>query len=106
MKRFFIIIMIIFMFNAAAIPEDTIYNDDIVISTDFKKIERDFNNLLESIGYTIDSKSLKGWIRIFNSKEKLYDYEIYIPEADRKLYIIFLKNKLKKEENKYNRGLK
>jgi len=106
MKKFFIIVMIIFMFNSAAIPEDTIYKDDIIISVDFKKIEQDFNNLLKSIGYTIDSKSLKGWIRIFNSKEKLYDYEIYIPETDRKLYIIFLRNKLDKKENKYNRGLK
>jgi len=57
-------------------------------------------------GYDFDSKSIKGWIRIFNSDEKLKDYGIYVNEVERKIILAELKNKYRKFCNKYKREVK
>jgi len=57
-------------------------------------------------GYDFDSKSIKGWIRIFNSKEKLEEYGIKVNKIERKIILVELKNKYKKFSNKYKREVK
>jgi len=57
-------------------------------------------------GYDFDSKSIKGWIRIFNSKEKLEEYDIEVNTIERKIILVELKNKYRKFRNKYKREVK
>ena len=101
MNRVIIIIILMFILSGDAIPED----ENFYVHDSNKTIE-EFNNIISKIGYHIDSKSIKGWIRIFNSRDKLYDYEIYINEEDRIRYLIFLRIKNKETQEKYNRGIK
>ena len=49
----------------------------------------------------LDAKSLKGWIRVFNSNSKLREYEISVTIEERERVLLFLKEKYKKENNKY-----
>ncbi len=53
----------------------------------------------------VHSKSLKGWIRIFNSNDKLYDYGISLSREDRELVLEHFKEKYKEKIKKYNRGV-
>ena len=87
-----LLLLLLLLFTNAAIPEN--YEN-------FQKIEKEFNILLCKIGYVEDSKSIKGWLRIFNSKEKLNDYEIYIPEEKRIkiIKLLLYKEKINKTKN-------
>jgi len=63
-------------------------------------------NILTANNLDEDSKSLKGWLRLFNSPEKLKYYDIYISEEDRKLMIIYFREEYKIKLLKYNKGVK
>jgi len=70
-------------------------------------IDINYSNLcLLRNGYDFDSKSIKGWIRIFNSDKKLKDYGIHVNEIERKIILLELKSKYRKFSNKYKREVK
>ena len=87
MKFIKVIIFIMFLTTA------TISADNTVISNNTKKI-------LVRENVDLDSKSLKGWMRVFNSNEKLNDYEIYTSTTEREQILIYLKELYKIEFKK------
>ena len=64
------------------------------------------NNILSFYGYDMDSKAPKGWLRIFNSKSKLDEYEIFVSDKDRVDIIAYFREDYEKFEKKYRRGVK
>jgi hypothetical protein len=64
-----------------------------------------FERVFRSNSLDLDAKSLKGWIRLFNSNEKLRDYDIYITDTERIEIIYVLKKKYMKEKETYERGI-
>ena len=94
------------MINSSAIPLECPKTPVIMEKKDQIRIRSDLMSILTKINYDIDSKSIKGWIRIFNSQEKLHDYEIYISDFKRKEILWYLKYKLYNKEQKYKREIK
>jgi len=92
-KLLLLLLLLLLLFTNAAMPGN--YEN-------FQKTEKEFNILLCKIGYVEDSKSIKGWLRIFNSKEKLNDYEIYISEEQRIKILKLLLYKEKINKTKYH----
>jgi hypothetical protein len=66
--------------------------------------------IIQSIFYRenidLDAKSLKGWMRVFNSNSKLKDHDIYVTDEEKNIILIFLKNKYIYENTKYVRLVK
>jgi len=54
----------------------------------------------------LEAKSNKGWIRIFNSKEKILHYGYKVNEYERFLILDYLRNKGKLKSDRYSRGVK
>lgn len=63
-------------------------------------------DIINANNIDIDSKSLKGWIRIFNSKTKTDDYGFYLSDNERSMLLIYMREKSFKKTNKYKRGIK
>jgi len=68
-------------------------------------IERQVSVIFRNNGIDIDSKSIKGWIRIFKSRDKLMDYNIYVEEKERKVVLLYLRKRYNNKMSKYKRGL-
>ena len=60
---------------------------------------------LNKYGYDYDSKSIRGWIRVFKSDEKLKEYGIVIQKKERKKVLFYLKKDYDKYRKKYRRGI-
>jgi len=72
-------------------------------STSYKYDQKIVEEVLIREEIDLDSKSLKGWIRLFNSRDKINAYDIYISIEERKqmlLYLNCLYNKKNKENSK------
>jgi hypothetical protein len=54
----------------------------------------------------IDGKSIKGWIRIFNSEEKCNDYGFDMNESERETLLSYMREKQNKKNRKYKRGIR
>jgi hypothetical protein len=70
--------------------------------------EFDYNEvayIIERNDLDIDSKSIKGWIRIFNSRDKIYDYGYDISDYEREMMIKYFKELKNKKIKKYSRGM-
>ena len=82
----------------------------LVISISFATVENvevydEFNNIMYRNEIDLDSKSTKGWIRLFNSIEKINNYGYSISEYERLLIITELKERMDKSIKKYKRGV-
>jgi len=96
LKKVFILLLLFSLSFGSPIAEDK-YNKYAIenrVLTIFR------NNQID-----IDSKSFKGWIRIFNSRRKLEDYNIYVDEKNRILVLKYFKMKYNHKMNKYERGI-
>ncbi len=71
-------------------------NSDIPLTVDYQA-----KSVLYRENIDLDAKSLKGWLRVFNSHSKLRNYEIYVDDSERKLVIIYLTKLFNLENNKY-----
>ena len=65
----------------------------------------EFKNIMFRNEIDLDSKSLKGWIRLFNSKEKINNYGYTITEYERNIILIELKKQKNESIQKYKRGV-
>jgi len=75
-------------------------------STSYKYDQKIVEEVLIREEIDLDSKSLKGWIRLFNSRDKINAYDIYISIEERKqmlLYLNCLYNKKNKKIKKIQR---
>lgn len=68
------------------------------------------SNSVQSILYRenvdLDVKSIKGWMRVFNSQSKLEHYEICVSEKEKEKILLFLKGKYHEEYNRYAKVVK
>jgi len=67
---------------------------------------RNFNKIVHDNQIDIKSKSLKSWIRIFNSNDKIKKYGFKISQTERYIMLKGLKSKQKKSKNRYSRRLR
>jgi len=67
---------------------------------------RNFNKIIHDNQIDIKSKSLKSWIRIFNSNDKIKDYGFSVSQTERYIMLKGLKSKQKKSKNRYSRRLR
>ena len=51
----------------------------------------------------LDAKSIKGWIRVVNSKSKMKNYAIHLNPEEKKLILIYLQGLYTNEYNKYSK---
>ncbi len=51
----------------------------------------------------LDAKSLKGWMRVFNSNSKLNDYDIYVTKEERESVLLYLNILYKEEYKEYSK---
>jgi len=65
-----------------------------------------FNKIVHEHQINIASKSIKSWIRIFNSQEKVISYGFELSETQRYIVLKGLKNMQNKAKNKYARRLR
>jgi hypothetical protein len=65
-----------------------------------------FNKILHEHQINIESKSIKSWIRIFNSQEKVLEHGFTLTETQRYTVLKGLKHIQNKAENKYARRLR
>ena len=79
-----------------------ILNGNIVLTNDYETI----NYILYREKIDLDAKSLRGWLRVFNSNDKMRRYGIFVTDEERELIIIYLKQRSTEEQHKYNRTVK
>jgi hypothetical protein len=65
-----------------------------------------FNKIILEHQIDVESKSLKSWIRIFNSQESAKEYGFQVSETQRYTILKGLKSMQNKSENKYARRLR
>ena len=78
----------------------------LILSTTLGAEERSFNKIVYENQIDIKSKSLKSWMRIFNSREKIKSYGFTLSETERFTMLKGLKDKQKASKNRYSRKLK
>lgn len=61
----------------------------------------DARSILYRENVDLDAKSLKGWMRVFNSNSKLKEYEIFITLEEKERILLFLHKKYTEENSKY-----
>ena len=54
----------------------------------------------------LDSKSIKGWIRVLNSKEKMLKYHIFLTDKERELLINYLKKLYETDYNHFSKRIR
>ncbi|MEA1917314.1 MAG: hypothetical protein U9N42_07265 [Campylobacterota bacterium] len=67
---------------------------------------RSFNQIIHDNKIDITNKSLKSWIRFFNSPENISENSYNITEGERLVILKKLKSKLKRKKRSYTRGIK
>lgn len=83
-----IILIIVLLFDISSISEEPKKFFEVTL----------FKNNID-----IDTKSIKGWIRLFNSREKMNKHKIYMPEEERKIILEELKIEYQKRSIKFTR---
>jgi len=91
------VLVILLMFCNVAVPKET---------QEYMYIKEELITALRDSGCDIEAKSIKGWIRIFNSDDRLEDYGIYISEKQRIIFLSYFKHKLEAKQNRYKREIK
>jgi len=66
-------------------------------------ILEDAQSILYRENVDLDAKSLKGWMRVFNSNSKLKEYEIFITLEEKERILLFLHKKYAEENSKYTK---
>jgi len=61
----------------------------------------DVHTILYRENVDLDAKSLKGWMRVFNSNSKLREYKIFVSVEEKEKVLLFLKELYTNEHNKY-----
>jgi hypothetical protein len=80
----------------------------LLISSGFNKkyeINHSPSEIITMYNIDIDSKSIKGWLRILYSEEKCKDYNLNMSEKDKKIIIKYIKDLENKKIKKYSRGI-
>jgi hypothetical protein len=67
---------------------------------------RNFNKIIHDNQIDIKSKSIKSWLRIFNSNEKIKAYGFDISNAERFTMLKGLKAKQNKSKKRYSRRVR
>lgn len=83
-----IILIIVLLFDIPSISEEPFRFFEVTL----------FKNNID-----IDTKSIKGWIRLFNSREKMNEHKIYLPEEERKIILEELKTVYQKRSIRFTR---
>ncbi|MEA3228323.1 MAG: hypothetical protein U9P38_04535 [Campylobacterota bacterium] len=78
----------------------------LIISTSLLSDSRQFNEIVHKNKIDIKSKSLKSWMRIFNSSERIKSSGFTVTETERYIMLKGLKSKQKKSKNRYARRLR
>ena len=68
--------------------------------------ERSFNQIIHENQIDLESKSLKSWIRTFNSQEKLKEYGFEISETERFIILKGLKDRQRQSKKRYSRRIR
>jgi len=91
------VLVILLIFCNVAVPKET---------REYMDTKEEIILVLRHSDCDIESKSVKGWIRIFNSDDRLKDYGIYISEKQRIIFLSYFKHKLEEKQNRYKREIK
>jgi len=67
---------------------------------------RSFNQIIHDNQIDIKSKSLKSWIRTFNSEEKIKKYGFELSATERFIILKGLKDRQKQSKRRYSRRLR
>jgi hypothetical protein len=67
---------------------------------------RTFNQLILDNRIDLKSKSLKSWIRIFNSQSKIKEYGFKLSNAERFIILKGLKDKQNDSKKRYSRRIR
>jgi hypothetical protein len=78
----------------------------LFLSTFLFASQQQFHQLIHQNGIDINSKSLKSWIRIFNSEEKSKAHGYHLTPTERFILLRGLKRKQKASKKRYSRGLR
>lgn len=70
------------------------------------KEEKNLDSYFRDLDLDFDSKSLKGWIRIFNSDDKLDSYDIYVTKENKIIILEILMDRLNNKINTESRRIK
>lgn len=98
-----ILITFTFTFNSLCFASMVPVNKEPIMSNRSEKI---LLQVLNINNLDLHSKSYRGWIRIFNNKKRINDYEIIINESERLIILNYLREKHKNENNKYKRSIR
>ena len=66
---------------------------------------RSFNKIIYDNNIDVSTKSLKAWIRIFNSQERIDEYGYKLSAVERFTVLKGFKDRQKRSKNKYSRRL-
>jgi len=75
----------------------SLFAQPTVINTDYKLTVI----ILKRNNIDLESKSLRGWVRLFNSKRKIKNYKYKVSEIERQNILNYLTNLLQHRRNKY-----
>ncbi len=78
----------------------------IIFCTTLLANDRNFKQIIHDNKIDLKSKSIKSWIRIFNSKEKILKNGFDISNTERFTILKGLKIKQKKQKSRYSRRLR
>ncbi|MEA2099851.1 MAG: hypothetical protein U9P72_06965 [Campylobacterota bacterium] len=67
---------------------------------------RNFNQIIHDNQIDLKSKSLKSWIRTFNSKEKITKYGFELSDTERFTILKGLKDKQRQSKKRYSRRVR
>jgi len=62
---------------------------------------REVKSILYRENVDLDAKSLKGWMRVFNSNSKLREHGIFVTIEEKEKVLLFLHKRYSFEHNKY-----
>ncbi|MEA1954868.1 MAG: hypothetical protein U9N02_00050 [Campylobacterota bacterium] len=83
-----------------------LYLITLILSSTLLAENRTFNQLILDNQIDLKSKSIKSWLRVFNSQEKIEKYGFKLSNAERFIILKGLKAKQRKSKKKYSRRLR
>jgi len=86
-------LIIIYLFSIYTLYATPNYDNDIIPV------------ILHREDIDLDSKSIKGWIRVLNSKEKMLKYHIFLTNEERELLIDYLKKLYNEDYNHFSKRI-
>lgn len=78
----------------------------LIFSTLLMGQNRSFNQLVLDNQIDLKAKSIKSWMRIFNSEEKIKEYGFKITNTERYIILKGLEAKQNETKNRYSRRLR